>query len=61
MASGIISPSELPDSPSQTVPSSPKRVRHIQSSGAPHLQVQKLIHPPAGKFCHIIIMFFQTK
>ncbi|KAB7508149.1 Adenomatous polyposis coli protein [Armadillidium nasatum] len=46
MASGIISPSELPDSPSQTVPSSPKRVRHIQS-GAPHLQVQKLIHPPA--------------
>lgn len=32
MASGIISPSELPDSPSQTIPQSPRRIHHGLSS-----------------------------
>lgn len=35
MASGIISPSELPDSPSQTIPQSPRRTPHSRIPSPP--------------------------
>lgn len=38
MPSGIISPSEIPDSPSQTMPQSPRRRRTAAETPSPHLE-----------------------